>query len=113
VAQLIELRDSLGLDSATVARLEPVRDSLAERNRRWATDARAAIQRLGNNPDQATLFATIRPRLAERVGFLQQALRESEQILGPERWAKVPEDVKNPLRRFFGGQGGGGRPPQE
>jgi hypothetical protein len=116
VAQIIELRDSLGLDSATVAKLEPVRDSLAERNRRWATDARAAIQKLGNNPDQATVFAAIRPRLAERVAFLQQALRESEVILGAERWAKVPEDVRNPLRRFFGGPGGGqggGRPPRD
>jgi hypothetical protein len=107
VAQIIELRDSLGLDSATVAKLEPVRDSLAERNRRWATDARAAIQKLGNNPDQATVFAAIRPRLAERVAFLQQALRESEVILGAERWAKVPEDVRNPLRGSSAGRAAG------
>jgi hypothetical protein len=111
IAQLIDLRDSLALDTAQVARLAPVRDSLAARNSRWAAEVRALVARQGNNPDQATLFAAVRPKLGERGQILQDALRDAQAILTPEQWAKVPETVKNPLRGFFGGPGGqGGRP---
>ena len=118
VAQIIDLRDSLVLDSAQVTKLEPVRDSLAARNTRWATEVRALIAKQGNNPDQATLFSAIRPKLGERGQILQQALRDVQTILTPEQWTKVPENVKNPFRQFFGGQGGGQgdggrRPPND
>jgi hypothetical protein len=116
IAQILDLRDSLALDTAQVARLAPVRDSLAARNTRWATEVRALIARQGNNPDQATLFSAIRPKLGERGQILQQAMREAQTILTPEQWAKVPETVKNPFRGGFGGQGGrqggGQRPPE-
>jgi hypothetical protein len=113
VAQIIDLRDSLGLDSAQVARLEPVRDSLAARNQKLAESLRAQIQRLGSNPDPAVVFSqVIRPRLGETRALLDQTLKEVRTILTPEQWAKVPADVKDPARRFQGGPGGpgGGRP---
>ncbi|MGZ8469024.1 MAG: outer membrane beta-barrel protein [Gemmatirosa sp.] len=120
IAQIIDLRDSLKLDSAQVARLAPVRDSLAARNTRWATEIRALIAKQGNNPDQATLFSAVRPKLAERGQILQDGLREAQAILTAEQWASVPETVKNPLRGFGGPgggqggrQGGGQRPPSE
>jgi hypothetical protein len=112
IAQIIDLRDSLVLDTTQVARLAPVRDSLAARNTRWATEVRALIARQGNNPDQATLFSAIRPKLGERGQILQQAMREAQTILTPEQWAKVPETVKNPFRGGFGGGQGGRRPPE-
>ncbi len=114
IAQIIDLRDSLALDTAQVARLAPVRDSLAVRNTRWATEVRALIARQGNNPDQATLFSAIRPKLGERGQILREAMREAQTILSPEQWAKVPETVKNPFRGFGGqgGRGGGQRPPE-
>jgi hypothetical protein len=116
IAQLIDLRDSLKLDTAQVTRLAPVRDTLAARNTRWAAEVRAIVARQGNNPDQATLFAAVRPKLGERGQILQDALREAQTILTAEQWARVPENVRNPLRGFFGGQGGrqggGQRPPR-
>jgi hypothetical protein len=109
VAQIIDLRDSLGLDSAQVARLEPVRDSLAARNQKLAEALRAQIQRLGSNPDPAVVFSqVIRPRLGETRALVDQALKEVQTILTPAQWDKVPADVKDPARRFFGGPGGGG-----
>ncbi|MDF1504928.1 hypothetical protein PYV61_18400, partial [Roseisolibacter sp. H3M3-2] len=117
VAQIIDLKDSLALDTAQVARLAAVRDTLAARNTRWAADVRALIARQGNNPDQATLFAAVRPKLGERGQIMQDALRDAQAVLSAEQWAKVPENVKNPMRGFFGGPGGpggqggqGGRP---
>ncbi|GLC25601.1 carboxypeptidase regulatory-like domain-containing protein [Roseisolibacter agri] len=109
LAQIIDLRDSLQLDTAQVARLATARDSVAARNTRWATEVRALVAKQGNNPDQATLFAAVRPKLAERAQIFQDGLKEAQAILTPEQWAKVPENVKNPLRQFFGGQGGQGR----
>jgi hypothetical protein len=95
-----------------VARLEPVRDSLAARNQALAQSLRAQIQRLGSNPDPAVVFAqVIRPRLGQTRALLDQALREAQGILTPEQWAKVPADVKDPARRFPGGGGGPGGPP--
>ncbi len=109
VAQIIELRDSLGLDSAQVARLGPVRDSLAARNQQLARSLRAQIERLGSNPDPAVVFAqVIRPRLGQTRALVDQALREAQAVLTPAQWAKVPADVKDPARRFLGGPGGGG-----
>ncbi len=112
VAQIIELRDSLGLDSAQVARLGPVRDSLAARNQQLARSLRAQIERLGSNPDPAVVFAqVVRPRLAETRALLDRSLGEARAILTPEQWAKLPADVKDPARRFLGGPGGGGGRP--
>lgn len=116
LAQIIDLRDSLALDTAQVARLAAARDSLAARNTRWATEVRALIAKQGNNPDQATLFSAVRPKLAERGRILQDGLKEAQAILTAEQWAKVPETVKNPLRGFLGGPGGrpgGGQRPND
>jgi hypothetical protein len=94
-----------------------VRDSLAARNQALAASIRAQIQRLGSNPDPAVVFSqVIRPRLGETRALLDRAFAEVQTILTPAQWAKVPADVKEPQRRFFGGPGGGGpgggRPPQ-
>jgi hypothetical protein len=117
IAQIIDLRDSLAIDSAQVVKLGVVRDSLQARNARWATEVRALVAKQGNNPDQATLFSAIRPKLGERGQILQAALREAQTVLTPDQWAKVPETVKNPFRGF-GGQGaqggrGGQRAPND
>ncbi len=109
-AKLIDLRDSLGLDSAQVRKLEPVRDSLAARYQRFRTDLRAKVQKLGSNPDPAVIFSTIRPDLARGRQLLEEAVQQSQAILTPAQWAKVGDDVKNPFRQAFGGPPGGGRP---
>ncbi|GJG86684.1 hypothetical protein tb265_18650 [Gemmatimonadetes bacterium T265] len=110
-AKLIDLRDSLGLDSAQVTKLSVVRDTLAAQYQRFRTDLRAKVQKLGNNADPAVIFSTIRPDLARGRQLLQDAVQQSQAILTPAQWAKVGDDVKNPFRQAFGGPpGGGGRP---
>ena len=110
-AKLIDLRDSLGLDSTQVTRLGVVRDTLAAQYQRFRADLRAKVQKLGNNADPAVIFSTIRPDLARGRQLLQDAVTQSQAILTPAQWAKVGDDVKNPIRRAFGGgPGGGGRP---
>lgn len=107
-AKLIELRDSLGLDSAQVRKLEPVRDSLAARYQRFRTELQAKVRKLGNNADPAVIFSTIRPDLARGRQLLEEAVQQSQAILTPAQWAKVGDDVKNPFRQAFGGRPGGG-----
>ena len=109
-AKLIDLRDSLGLDSTQVRKLEPVRDSLAARYQRFRADLQAKVRKLGNNADPAVIFSTIRPDLARGRQLLEDAVQQSQAILTPEQWAKVGDDVKNPFRQAFGGPPGGGRP---
>ena len=109
-AKLIELRDSLGLDSTQVHRLEPVRDSLAAQYQRFRTELQAKVRKLGNNADPAVIFSTIRPDLARGRQLLENAVQQSQAILTPAQWAKVGDDVKNPFRQAFGGPPGGGRP---
>ena len=80
-AKLIELRDSLALDSAQVAKLETVRDTLAARYQRFRTELRGKVQKLGNNPDPALIFSTIRPDLA-RFGIVALFLVGFYRVLG-------------------------------
>ncbi|HEY0778657.1 MAG TPA: hypothetical protein VGD56_11885, partial [Gemmatirosa sp.] len=109
-AKLIDLRDSLGLDSTQVRKLEGVRDTLATRYQRFRTELRAKVQKLGNNADPAVIFSTIRPDLARGRQLLENAVQQSQAVLTPAQWAKVGDDVKNPFRQAFGGPPGGGRP---
>ena len=61
---------------------------------------RAIVQKAGNNPDPASLFGQIRPKLEEGRANLQRALDDAQSILTAEQWAKVPERVKNPMSGF-------------
>jgi hypothetical protein len=99
-ARIIELRDSLGLDSAQVARLEVVRDTLAARYTRYLGEVRAARARLGNNVDPAVIFSTLRPQLARGRQLVEEGVAESRAILTPEQWAKVPEEGAHRPRGF-------------
>ena len=104
LARILELRDTLALTPEQTARLQTLSDTLARKNDALGEEVRAMVQKAGNNPDPAALFATIRPKLNEGRANLQQALDDAKAILTPEQWAKVPEDVKNPGRGFGGGR---------
>lgn len=89
------MRDSLGLDSGQVLLLEPMRDSLAYRNRVRLDSLRGAIARGGSNPDLQRLLPALRPVFAEARNDVARQVVGVRAILRPEQWAKVPESVRN------------------
>ena len=92
---VLDLRDSLVLDSAQVALLEPVRDSLAARNGRRLDSLRSVIQREGTNPDPARLLPILRPLFEAARNDVAQAVVTVRAILTEAQWAKVPESVRS------------------
>lgn len=106
VAQLIEMRDSLGLSDEQVKRLEPIRDTLAAKATKLGEEIRAAIAKLGNNPDPALVFPVVRPKLAEGRAHIMASRAAAQQVLTAEQWAKVPERVKNAFDGQFGAGAG-------
>jgi hypothetical protein len=105
LAQLLDIKDSLALDSAQVTKLTALSDSLVVKNDKLGAEVRAIVAKAGNNPDQAALFSQLRPKLGEGRRNLEQALRDAQSILTAEQWTKVPENIKNPFARFQGGDG--------
>jgi hypothetical protein len=116
VGRILELRDTLGLDTAQVRRLQDLQDALGARNDSLGTAIREKIRKLGDNPAPELVFSTVRTDIEKGRTIITDALKQAEAILTPEQWAKVPANVKNPFAGFFGGppgQGGGrGRPPR-
>ena len=103
----LALRDSLGLDSAQILLLIPVRDSLDQRNRVHLDSARAVLERNGNSPSANQLMQvmpTLRPIFEAVRNNTQEALVTVRAILRPEQWDKLPETVRNPRAGFGPGQ---------
>ncbi len=111
--QIIEVRDSVGLTDAQVARLQVLADSIQIHIDTLTNEARAAIEKEGGNPDPAVLFGVkLRPYF-ERAGRLRTAgTAGAKAILGDDVWKRVPARITTP--QGFGAPGGGGRgrPPQ-
>jgi hypothetical protein len=113
IGRMIELRDSIGLDSAQVEKLQVINDSLVARNNALGQEIRAKIQKLGNNPDPSLVFREIRPEITRVQGLFQVILKDAEAVMTPAQWAKVPANLKNPFGGFGGGGGGNNnRTPQ-
>jgi hypothetical protein len=109
-AQILELRDTLSLSADQVERLQVLSDSLQARHDELRT---AVEEQLATRPqagaDPMEVLRLLQPRLAEARAQVQEALREARELLTADQWARVPEEIKNPPRREFGG--GGGRRP--
>jgi hypothetical protein len=105
VAGLIQLKDSLGLSSDQLARLQPLSDSVAKRNAALGEEARKMMQDAGANPDMGALMARLQPRLQQQQRDNEALLKALEAILTPEQWAKVPPRIKNAGRLPAGGPG--------
>ncbi|MDP3773865.1 MAG: carboxypeptidase regulatory-like domain-containing protein [Gemmatimonadales bacterium] len=91
---VLDLKDSLGLDSAQIVLLMPLRDSLAARNTRRLDSLRAAVG-TGNNPDFVRLMPILRPLFEAGRNEVAQATVAVRAILTAEQWAKLPESVRN------------------
>ena len=100
LAQLIEMKDSLKLDSLQVTKLSLLSDTLAAQNKRLGDEVRAAVAKAGNNPDPTIVFAAIRPKLDEGRKNFTEALKQSQAILTAEQWKLVPANIKNPFSGF-------------
>jgi hypothetical protein len=105
LAQILEIKDSLALDSTQVAKLTVLSDTLVKKTDKLGEEVRALVAKAGNNPDPASLFSTLRPKLTEGRQLLTAALKDAQTVLTPAQWAKVPERIKNPFSQFQNGDG--------
>lgn len=96
IARLIQMKDTLNLTDVQVGRLTFLSDTLAAKTKEIGDSVRAQAQRTGMNNPRAVMEA-IRPLLQEGVTAMNDAVAKAKLILTPEQWAKVPDDVKNPV----------------
>jgi len=111
VAQIIALKDSISLTSEQVAKLQPLSDSVAARNKVLGDEVQKIMKDGGANPDMAALFSKIRPKLEASQRERETVLKEVQGILTTEQWEKVPQRIRNPQRGGPGGPNGQRRPP--
>jgi hypothetical protein len=103
--RILELNDSLKLDLTAdqKSKLQVMRDSLQVKA---DTLIGALAQTLGSNEarnaDALQLGARMRGRIQEGRALALKAVKDAEQVLTPDQWAKVPDDIKQP---FQGQQG--------
>jgi len=105
--QIIQARDSIGLTDAQVAKLQTLADSIQIQVDTLVTQARAAIEKEGGNPDPAVLFGVkLRPFFERGTRLRLAGTNGAKAILGDEVWKRVPTRIVQP--QGFGGPGGGG-----
>ena len=112
VQAIIALKDSIALTAEQLAKLQPLSDSVAARNKALGEEFQKLLKDAGANPDMGALFGKIRPKMEASQKARAATLKEVQAILTPEQWAKVPERVRNP-QQFPGGPGGQRRPGSE
>jgi hypothetical protein len=95
VAQVIQLKDSLGLSEAQVAQLQPLADSVQARNTALGAEVQKAMRDAGANPDMGAVMRTMQPRLEQMRRDNEATLQKIQAVLSAEQWAKVPDRVKN------------------
>ncbi|MEK7667254.1 MAG: hypothetical protein AAB409_01245, partial [Gemmatimonadota bacterium] len=114
---VLEMRDSLHLDSGQVVLLTPLRDSLAARNSVRLDSLRRAVQAAGNNTESLMrLIPQLQPLFQAARTDVAQMLVSVRAILTEEQWVLVPEAVKivqlGPRRPGMMGPGQMRPPPQ-
>ena len=106
---VIQLKDSLALTAEQLARLQPIAESVAQRNSALGAEVQKMIRDAGANPDMGAIMGRMQPRLQQMQKDNETTMKEIEAVLTPEQWAKVPARLKNGGR--FPGQGGQPRRP--
>ena len=93
---VLELRDSLRLDSAQVPLLEALRDSLAAHNQLRIDSLRSVVRQQGNNQQALMrMMPVLRPLFMDARTEIAASLVSVRAVLTEEQWAKVPESVRN------------------
>jgi hypothetical protein len=96
ITPILERRDSLHLSEAQASRLQAISDSLEVQNQALSDTLRSAIERAGERPDPAVLFARLRPMLTRGREHGREALARAHEVLTPEQWAQLPETIRSP-----------------
>jgi hypothetical protein len=99
IGPILALRDSLHLTEAQVTHLRAISDSLDVLNRALADSVREEIERAGDRPDPAVLFARIRPTLTRGREHSREALQRARQVLTADQWAQLPDTVRSAEKR--------------
>jgi hypothetical protein len=99
ITPILERRDSIQLSDAQVSRLQAISDSLESQNRALSDTIRSIIERAGDRPDPAVLFARIRPLLIRVREHGREALAHARETLTPEQWGQLPESIRSPQTR--------------
>ncbi|MFL5613442.1 MAG: carboxypeptidase regulatory-like domain-containing protein [Gemmatimonadaceae bacterium] len=112
VTAIIALKDTIQLSEEQVAKLQVVADSLTAKNDSLISDVEQQLAKGQGGADLASVFPNIQPRLQQARNNYLAAVKSAQQILTPEQWNKLPEEIRNPtLQRGFPRRGG--RPPGE
>ncbi|MEP7327068.1 MAG: carboxypeptidase regulatory-like domain-containing protein, partial [Gemmatimonadota bacterium] len=99
------LKDSLQLTADQQSQIAVLADSVDARQEALISALKTQLDQAGPSPDPQRLFASLQPRFQEGMTMTRDAVTRIQALLTAEQWAKVPDNVKNPVRRF----GGGGR----
>jgi hypothetical protein len=108
---IIALRDTLGLTSDQLARLQALSDSLDAKNSVLADSVRVLVEKAGNSANPRELLTQLSPRLNEIRANNTTVLGEARHMLTEEQWEKVPDSVKNPRGGMGQRRGGAQRQP--
>jgi hypothetical protein len=112
VSAIIALKDTIQLSAEQVAKLQLVADSLTAKNDSLINDVEQQLAKGQGGADLAAVFPNIQPRLQQARNNYLAAVKSAQQILTPEQWNKLPEEIRNPtLQRAFPRRGA--RPPGE
>jgi hypothetical protein len=106
VQGILSMSDTLQLTPEQVERLRVVSDTLQNYQAQLADSVRAQIASVTAGGNPAALMQTITPRLQESRARVTEALREAEEILTPEQWERVPEELRTVRQIQRGGQRG-------
>jgi hypothetical protein len=105
--QVLQLRDTLRLDSAQVVRLTALREAFDQRLDTLAADVQRRLERLGNNADPQAMVAQLSGPQEEAQRLQRAALRDAQEVLTPAQWALLPPRIREPR---VGLPGAGGQP---
>lgn len=95
VAQIIQLKDSLSLTADQIAKLQPLADSVGARNTALSEEMQKLLREAGANPDMGALVGKLQPKLNEVRESTDAILKEVQQVLSAEQWAKLPPRIRN------------------
>jgi hypothetical protein len=97
---ILALADSLGFTGEQVARIEAIRDELAERNLPIRAEVGRALGGGAVAPTEnpQTVFDRIGPRLNEGRANVQRALDQVREALGEAVWERLPRELREVSR---------------
>ncbi len=103
---LLELRDTIGLNTEQVARIQAISAKL---DAKLARQREALGRRFDNTAaaDQGRLFSEIQPAIQATRQDVLNALQDVRKVLTPKQWLELPPEVTAPFQRRPGGRRAG------